>query len=377
MSTELRRLDLSPYLKREPLNLALLTGVAIVFFLAVSALSRMYSAQRESLAERWAARGVNALNASLYKPAVEDFRTALLYDRDNAAYQLSLAQALMGQHRESEAAAYLVNLWEREPNNGMVSLELARIAASKGETDRALRYYHNAIYGAWSGNPDVAMRKARLELIAYLMRIEARPQADAELIDLAAESVAGNAAEQVQLGQMFTNVGDYQRALSAFEAAIRRERHNEQALAGAGEAAYQLGMFPTAEGYFARAHALAPENTQVADRLNMAQIVLHWDPFRQQVSIAQRRRIALEAFAVSGDRLKSCTSATAQEQSLQQQWQKLEPQVTERGINRQPDLVNTIMQLAFNIERQTASNCGPQNDADRALLLVANLHEEE
>jgi tetratricopeptide (TPR) repeat protein len=377
MTTELRRLDLAPYVKREPVTLAILTGMAIVFFLAVSALSRGYLAQRESLAERWAARGVNDLNAARYVPAVEDFRTALLYDRDNSAYQLNLSQALMGLHRDNEAEAYLVNLWEREPDNGMVSLELARIAAAKNETEQALRYYHNAIYGTWSGNPDVSTRKARLELIAYLMRIDARPEADAELIDLATASVTGNAAEQMQLGQMFAQVGDYQRSLAAFQAALQRRRRNPQALAGAGEAAFHLGMFLMAERYLARAHALAPGDARTAERLNMTQIVLHWDPFRPQVPAAERRRIALEAFAASGERLKSCTSPTPQEQALQQQWQKLEPQATERAIKRQPDVVNTIMQLAFGIERQTAGSCGPQNEADRALLLVANLHEED
>jgi tetratricopeptide (TPR) repeat protein len=377
MTTELRRLEFSPYLKREPVTLALLTGLAVVFFLAVSALTRVYSTQRESLAKRWAARGVHDLNSSLYQPAVEDFRTALLYDRDNGAYQLSLAEALLGLHRDNEAEAYLVNLGDREPDNGMVSLELARIAASKGETERALRFYHNAIYGNWAGNPDIPMRKARLELIAYLVRIDARQQADAELIDLAAASVAGDAAQQIQLGQMFASVGDDLRALSAFQTALQRERHNPLALAGAGEAAFQLGRFPLSERYLARAHAVAPGDAEIARRLNMAQIVLHWDPFRQQVSVAERRRIAIEAFAASGDRLKSCTAANQQEQALQQQWQKLEPQVTERTINRQPDLVTTIMQLAFNIEKQTANHCGPQNDADRALLLVAQLREED
>jgi tetratricopeptide (TPR) repeat protein len=377
MTTELRRLELSPYLKREPVTLALLIGVAILFFLAVSAISRGYQGQRASLAERWAARGVNDLNAARYQPAVEDFRSALLYKRDDGAYQLSLAEALMGLHRDSEARAYLVNLWDREPDNGMVSIELARIYASRDETEQALRYYHNAIYGTWSGNTDIETRKARLELIAYLMRIDARQQADAELIDLAAASVAGDAAEQIKLGQMFMNVGDNQRALGAFQAAMEREHRNQQALAGAGEAAFRLGMFPLAERYLTRAHALAPDDTEIERRLNMAQIVLHWDPFRPQVAVAERRRIAMEAFAASGERLKTCSTPTPQEQTLTQQWRNLAPEVTEGSIDREPDMVNTIMQLAFAIEKQTASNCGKQNNADRALLLVANLHEED
>lgn len=370
-----RRLEISPYLRREPVTLALMTGIAIVFFLAVSALSRIYVAQRESLAERWAQRGVDDLNAQKYGPGVEDFRTALLYSRDNGAYQLSLAEALMGLKRFSEAEAYLVNLWEREPDNGMVSLELARIAAAQGQTERALRFYHNAIYGTWPGSADAARRKARLELIAYLMRIDARPQADAELIDLAA-SVGENAAQQTQLGLMFVGVGDDQRALAAFRAALRVERHNAAALAGAGNAEFQLGRYAEAALYLREALAAASGNAEIAEQLSMAETVLHWDPFRQGVSQAEQDHIALEAFAAAGNRLQSCGPMTPQQQTLQQSWQKLKPQMTVWALRRQPDMVDTAMELAFDIEKQTASNCGPQTDADRALLLVANLHEE-
>ena len=62
---------------------------------------------------------------------MSELRTALLYSRDNYSYQLNLAEALLGEGRRDEASAYLVNLWEREPENGQVNLELAYIAAQK------------------------------------------------------------------------------------------------------------------------------------------------------------------------------------------------------------------------------------------------------
>lgn len=375
MTSEPRRLDLPPYLRREPVTLALLTGAAVVFFLAVSTLAGLHDAQRESLAQRWAGRGVADLKAQNYDPAVVDFRTALLYARDSDAYQLSLAQALMGLHREDEAKAYLLNLWEKEPENGLVSLELARIAVSNGQTEQALRYYHNAIYATWTGDQDTARHHARVELIDYLLRIHALPQADAELIDLAA-SVSDDPAQQLWMGTMFEQVGDAPRALTAFQTALRQDRHNAAALAGAGTAAYQLDRYADAERYLRAALAAEPGNTQVAEKLKMAQSVLHWDPFRQQVSQAERNRMALDAFAAVGERLKSCTSQAPEVQTLLQVWTKLKPQMRERVLRRQPDLVNTAMNLAFEIEKQTASACGPQSDTDRALLLVSNLHEE-
>lgn len=376
MTSEPRRLELSPFLRGQPLTLALLTVMVVVSFSAVSALARFHDSQRESLAEEWAGRGVEDLKSQQYLAAVQDFRTALLYSRDDSAYRLSLAQALMGLKRDDEAEAYLVNLWEREPDNGLVSLELARVAASKGQTQRALRYYHNAIYGTWNENPDAQRRKTRLELISYLMRIHAGPQAEAELIDLAA-TVGDNAAQQEQLGEMFSKVGDDRRALGAFRASIKLDRRNAAALAGAGTAAFHLGQYLQAEHYLQDALSANPGNTAAEQQLKMTEYVLHWDPFRQGVRQAQQNHIVLAAFAAAGARLKSCKTPDARDQQFEQQWTKLKPQMTSRDLQRDPDLVNTAMNLVFTIERETAGTCGPQSETDQALLLVASLHEED
>lgn len=375
MTTEPRRLDFSPYLRRQPVTLTVLTALMVVFFLAVSALSRIHDAQRESLAERWAQRGVDSLNGGQFKNAVGDFRTALLYNRDNAAYQLSLAEALMGLKRDNEAETYLVNLWEREPDNGMVSLELARIAVIHNQTERALRYYHNAIYGTWASNADILRRKTRLELIAYLMGINAHQQAEAELIDLAA-TVGANAAQQEQLGELFAKVGDDHRALAAFQVSIRLQRHNSAALAGAGDAAFRLEQYPEAEHYLEEALDANPNDAQAQQRLKMTEYVLHWDPFRPGLSQVEQNHMVITAFAAAGKRLKSCKAQNAAEQNFEQQFTKLRPQMTERGLERTPGLVNTAMNLVFSIEKETASTCGAQTETDQALLLVASLHEE-
>ena len=173
------------YLKREPLILAVLSALAVLAFLGVSGLSRIYHAQQAALGNRWSARGEADLKARRYQLAVNEFRTALLYSRDNYPYQLDLAEALIGLKRTNEAYAYLVNLWEREPENGLVNLELARIAVQRADTEKALRYYHNAIYAIWPGDQEVQRRNARLELIEYLLSINGKTQAQAELIALA------------------------------------------------------------------------------------------------------------------------------------------------------------------------------------------------
>ena len=383
--------SLSPYLRREPVTVALLTGLTIVLFLAVGGLSRLYHAQQASLAVRWAGRGVDDLNADHYKVAITDFRTALLYDRDNGAYQLSLAQALLGLGRTDEAYAYLINLWGRQPENGVVNLELARIAVSKGETDRALRFYHNAIYATWPGDQEIERRKARLELIDYLLRIDARTQAESELIALEA-NVGENAAQQALLGDLFLRVGDDGRALAAFRASLKLEKKNPAAEAGAGRAAFEMGQYAEAEHFLEEAVAAAPADASSAELLKTTEAAIRMDPFRPQIPDRERGQIVMDAFATAGDRLKTCQAGAASApmpgkkpaagspiaawQKLAGQWAALKPQVTEKALRDNPDLVNTAMNLAFAIEHAAGATCGPATGADQALLLIAGQHQE-
>jgi tetratricopeptide (TPR) repeat protein len=386
--------SLSPYLRREPLMLAVLTGLTIVLFLAVGGLSRLYHAQQASLAERWAGRGVGDLNAGRYKVAITDFRTALLYDRDNGAYQLSLAQALLGLGRTDStdsAYAYLINLWAREPENGVVNLELARIAVGRNETDRALRFYHNAIYATWPGNQEIERRRARLELIDYLLRNNARTQAESELIALEANAGA-DAAQQTQLGGLFLRVGDNARALAAFDSSLKLERKNPEAEAGAGRAELALGQYVDARRYLEEAVAAAPADTSSVNLLKITESAIEMDPFRPQISERERDQIVMSAFATAADRLKTCPASAAPAavpgkkpaagspgtawQQLAGQWAALNPQVTTKALSDNPGLVNTAMNLTFEIEHTADAQCGPGTDADQALLLVAGRHEE-
>lgn len=367
---------LARYLGREPVTLALLVGLAVLFFLAVTGLSRIHEMQQEALAERWAAQGVADLKAREHAAAVTDFRTALLYARDNSTYQLSLAEGLMGLNRNAEARAYLINLWEREPDNGMVSLELARIAAEQGETEQALRFYHNAIYATWTGgDQETERRYARLELIEYLLRIGSKTQAEAELIDLAA-SVGDESGEQALVASLFVRVGDNQRALAMFRESLKLDPHNQAAMAGAGAAAFALGLYPQAEQYLRAAVAASAADARSAELLQRSEYALTWDPFRPQIPDAQRSRIVVDAFNAAGNRLKTCTVPTAQEQDAAKAWATLQPKITIRGLRQDPDLVNSAMNLTFQIEKQTANTCGPPTETDRALSLIANLHEE-
>lgn len=370
-------LNLSLHSRREPVILALLTGMAIVMFAAVGGLSRLYHAQQAALAERWAERGSADLQAKRFGAAVADYRAAMQYQRDSDRNQLSLAEALLGQKKTDEASVYLANLWDREPENGVVNLDLARIAAGKGDTAKALRFYHDAIYATWTGDQEKASRTVRLELIAYLLGIGARTQAQAELLALEA-NLPEDSPEQDRVGALFLDAQDAQHALSAFKLAAAHQPKDAAALAGAGSAAFAMGMYPAAQRYLTQALALAPGDSRSAQLLHKTNAVLSFDLYRQ-VSSAERDRIATNAFSVAGARLKTCAqhgAAQAAWQDLDQQWNRLKPQISARELRRNADLVNAVMGLAAQIETRTAGVCGPPSEDDTALLLAVRNHEE-
>ena len=360
--------------------LALLAGLGVILFLAVAGLSRAYHAQRDALGNRWFSRGVADLNAGHFDNAVTDFRAALLYSRDNYDYQLNLAEALIGEKRTSEAYSYLVNLWDRQPENGVVNLELARIAAQRGQTDQAQRFFHNAIYATWPSDQEGKRRDTRLELIEYLLSIHAKAQAQSELIALE-ENLGEDPGLQKRVGDLFLRAQDYEHALAAYRLCLKSDRHDAAAMAGAGWAAFQLGRYPLAERYLQAALNANPNDKQSADRLETTELVLRTDPFRRQISAAERAQIVVEAFAIAGQRLSSCatpkasTGSTGTQPSLADSWAKLKPRISEQQLRQDPDLVEQAMDLVFEIERQTDATCGTPTGPDLALLLIAKLHE--
>ncbi|HTR65175.1 MAG TPA: tetratricopeptide repeat protein [Terriglobales bacterium] len=385
------------YSTKEPLIVLLLSALAVVFFLAVAGLSRMFHAQQTATGDEFYKRGIAELTAGDPNHAVRDFRTALLYSRDNFSYQLSLAQALVGQHLPDEAYTYLFNLWQREPENGTVNLELARIYAARGKNSDALRFYHNAVYAIWGGAAEDQRRAVRLELIDFLLRSNSTAQAQAELIALAA-NLPENAPLLTRVGDLFVEAQDYEHAFEEYRQALRLDRHNAAAEAGAGRAAFELGRYPQAQRYLQAAVSENSADGNSRSLLQTTDLVLEMDPFRRQISVSRRNQVVLQAFAAAGERLKECglkttpapaviptirasgptTPAVAPappKNDLAARWAAMKPQVTARGLRHDPDLADSAMDLVFSIEQQTSTACGAPTGRDLALLLISRLRE--
>ena len=369
---------LSWYAAREPLVIIVLSLSAIAFFLLVSALSGLYQRTLRSRAILWSDLGEKDLGAGRIAEARKDFQVALTYSRDNFDYQLSLAQTLVTLGRTEEARVYLMNLLERQPESGPVNLQLARIYAGKRDVTQALRYYHNAIYAVWSGDAEAQQLSARLELVRFLLDSKAFNQAEAELIAVG-RNVPENPSLQMEIGDLFMRVPDYERAYALYRQALKSDRHNADALARVGRAAFEMGQCQVAERYLKLAMVEKPHDAQSGQLLATCTALRKINPYSFWSSV-ERNRTVLSDFETAGNRLSSCigasTSAAANPalQSLYTQWTDLNTKLNKNTLRIHPELSDSAMDLVFNIERETSNVCGKPTGDDLLLLLLAKQH---
>jgi len=382
-----------------PVILLILTVAAATGFAAVGHLVARFNANQQARGHKLYEQGLTDASAGHYDAAIAAFRAALTCDPGNSQYQLSLARALRDSNvpaRLDEAESYLTALWQRTPQDGAVNLALARVAAHRGNTDDATRYYHNAMYGVWAANFDSNRHKARVELIQFLLKQNAREKADSELIALAAALPADPDAH-LQAAQLFAEAQDYSNALAQCREVLHFDAKNAAALSCAGEAAYDAGNYTVAQRYLQAAVNANPQDANMRRLLQTAELVLSANPFRSHISDAERNRRIAAAFAQAEQRLTACARQTGVDlkatanptgsagvnagvknqplADLQSRWTATKPDLIRLRSAAEADLPDAVMDVVFQIERQTAASCGEPQALDEALLLISQKRE--
>ena len=360
--------------------LLLCIPVLVVLFVITSFATKIYHSKQRALAEEWYDRGEVDLKASQARKAIGDFDRALFYSRDNRLYRMRLAQALLAANQVEEAGPYLLNLWQHEPGNGTVNLELAHLAARKGDAAEANRYFHNAIYGVWEKDPQNQRRQVRLELCEFLLSRGERQAARAALIELAAD-LPKDAGLYAHVGTLFLKAEDYSQALDTLRQALNLDPKQQAALRGAGEASFRMANYRDARRYLDRAVRLNPQDTAAAQRLEMTNLILSIDPLERGLSAQERARRVVLAYQQVVERLRECGQkrgeALAGEQPLMElqtiyaRAMQIRPKVRERVLQRNSDLLMSTMELVFEIEELTERDCESATGMDLALLLIA------
>jgi len=365
---------------QDAVSLLTLFLITAVIFILTLLLFRSFTNHQQELGARWKARGETALREGHPEIAVDDLRSALAYVPSRTT-EIELATALADAGRIQEATAYFTTLRESAPGDGTINLQLARLAGKAGNEKEAILYYQSALDGTWQGNGYDRRRQVRLEMARYLISRREYNSAHNQLL-IAAGNAPDNPDIKIEIAGLLEQANAPQDALSIYQALASRREPPFAALEGAGRTAFVLGMYRIADASMGRAlasplAAKLPGNEKTADQ-NILDTSNHILLLYPSLDLAPRFRAdrVLALRDIARRRLTGCTASSAsapssQLASLVSQWGQLPSTLTASKLEQQPDLEQTIVQLAYDTETVTAGVCGAPTGDDAYLLRIA------
>ncbi|HTV04457.1 MAG TPA: tetratricopeptide repeat protein [Acidobacteriaceae bacterium] len=360
---------------------ALFTLVVITVAIGVLTyfLFSSFSRHRDVLARRWRANGERELREGHPDQAIDALRSALQYAPGQRDIEIELAMALAADNRNLEAMAYFNTLLETEPGNGLIHLQVARLAAKEGNAALAEEHYQQALDGTWGRDGYLQRLSVRLELAKYLISQKDYTRAQTQL-RTASDNALNMPEKQMEIGELMEQAHDPSDALAIYLAQMRKKGAPIDAFVGAGRTAYALGQIELARRALERAvehpefaKQNPAEQQAVRQMLSDSQTILELYP-DPNLSVRERaERISNDA-RIAHSRLTACfasANASGEMANLQGQWQQIPARVTVRMLERNPQLEQTIMSLVYDTEEQTAQVCGAPTGDDALLLKIA------
>ena len=378
-SSAMRRLIL-----RDALTLLSLTLLTVVLFAITLFLFRTFTAHREELAQRWSARGQEAISSGRPDQAIVALRTALSYAPDQRSYELLLAQALGDAGRNEESYNRFLDLWETQPGDGFINLRLARLAAKKNDMQAAINYYRASVYGTWEGDGAIRRRDVRLELSRYLIAHHDLSSARTELL-----VAGGNAPDDVDLAlvlaPLFEQASAPHDALNYYLKVLARQPNNRQALEAAGRLEYGFGNFEEARRLLEQAlhqrDAAAPNqaasSSDLQAMLDTSEKILTLTPSKK---LPPRERVAriLKARDLAKKRFETCNAQTlatngssSSLSTLGTQWMSKDATINSAALLNDSTEQDAVVKLIYDTETQTSQICGAPTGDDALLLMLA------
>jgi len=217
-------------------------------------------------------------------------------------------------------------------------------------------------------------------MAGYLIARHEYNQARNQLL-IAAGNAPDNPGVKIEIAGLLEQANAPRDALSIYQVLVTRRDPPFAALEGAGRTAFGLGMYRMAQEYLSRAlggplpEGLA-ENAKAADHfmLDTSQRVLLLYP-SIRLSPRQRAQRVLALRNIARQRLTTCTGSNpAMPQGLAgiaSRWGQLPATMTVSVLEQQPDLEQTMIQLAYDTETAAAAQCGAPAGDDATVLRIA------
>ena len=365
------------FIHREIVRLVVLIAFATGAFFATRRIAAANDALRLRDAREWYARGMAARRDGDLDTALAAFRRAVAKDPGAMRYGITLASTLMAANRDDQARQVLLELREAQPEDPDTNLQLARLEGRGVDDAVARRYYQTAIAALWTPAQRDARRQARTEFISFLLSHGERDRALSELLILES-ALPADPTSQLNAASMLLSAGDARRAVDHFGRALAQEPDNQAALAGAGEAAFEIGDYQHARQYFSRLES-APD--RVRDLRQLADLVVARDPLASRLSGSERRQRLVAGLGRTIERLESCQAAALSARRDSGLTLSMPLDAARQFSSQLPaarplssDEIEAGFELIYRGERAAETACGPPEPFDRALLLIGRRH---
>jgi len=168
--------------------------------------------------------------------------------------------------------------------------------------------------------------------------------------------------------------------LLVYRALLAADPNDEESLAGAAQATFELGQYATALEYFDRLPRERREQPDLANRFDVTRQILAADPFLFGLSAEVRARRAANALSLAQTRAENCLRQPGRSleqplpqgdlQRIYQQGKNLQQDWAPRYLERFPDRLDAAMTYVFAVENAAADSCGEPQGEDRTLLLL-------
>jgi tetratricopeptide (TPR) repeat protein len=372
-------------------SLAAIFAITAVLFVVTWFFFQSFKDHRAELARRWLARGQTEMQNGHPESAVYALRSALAFSPGDRDMEIQLAAALAATGDTQEAVSYFSTLRESAPGDGMINLQLARLAAKPTatrlrkpvppNTAEVIRYYQEALDGTWQGDGYSRRREVRLELSRYLISRHDYDRARSQLL-IAAGNSPDDPAIRLQIAALLEQAHAPQDALDLYAVMARKNPAPLVALEGGARTAFELNRYLLAHQYVERVadhpdFKDRPEAEIAANRdmLNMTTRLLALSP-GPGLNVRTRAERVLYAEKLAATRMTGCPPAsqsTPEFTDLSTRWKKLPIPLRLLTLEQQPELEESIMQLVFDTERITAKLCSPPAGDDALLLRLAQV----
>jgi tetratricopeptide (TPR) repeat protein len=368
---------------RDSLVFLALTSITLLLYAVTLFLFRSFESHRADLAVYWSDRGQDEMSHGHADQAATSLRNALMYDPDDRRYEMLLAEALAESGKTDQAMNYFLNLWDTQPGDGFINLELARLSRKKGLSQPAVNYYHASIFGDWRGDGTARRRDVRLELADYLASIHDTTAARAELL-IAAGNASNKTDVNLVLGAKFAAIGDAADALNSYEKALESSPHEQAALETAGRLSLQLGDYASAQAFLDRVLKEGikdpgqkdPVSTMDAEAKRLVEL-----GFSPTLPDHVRAEHLMLGKAIAEARFNSCSAQSgnaSQPQAgllaLKPRWNNAEP-ISLRTLENDATLQQSLSALISDTEILTSRACGAPSGDDAILLTLASRRE--